>query len=36
MLVFVENIGQKHDFQGVGWSLVESGGGGVVQIERKF
>ena len=34
MLVFVENIG--HDFQGgEGWSLVESGGRGVVQIQRK-
>ena len=32
MLVFVENIGHKYDFQG-GWSLV--GGWGVVQIQRK-
>ena len=36
MLVFVENIGQKYDFQGMGWSLVESRGGGVVQIQRKM
>ena len=28
MLVFVENIGHKYDFQGgVGWSLVGFGGG---------
>ena len=38
MLVFVENIGHKYDFQewGGGWSLAGSGGGGgVVQIQRK-
>ena len=35
MLIFVENIGQKYDFQGgMGWSLAGSGGG-VVQIQRK-
>ena len=28
MLVFVEYIGQKYDFQGgMGWSLAGSGGG---------
>ena len=27
MLVFVENIVHKYDFQGVGWSLAGSGGG---------
>ena len=27
-LVFVENIGHKYDFQGVGCSLVGSAGGG--------
>ena len=27
MLVFVENIGHKYDFQGLGWSLVGFGGG---------
>ena len=37
MLVFVENIGQKYDFQGVGWSLVGSGGGGWSRSkEKKF
>ena len=35
MLGFVENIGHKYDFQGVGWSLVGVGGGRVVQIQRK-
>ena len=35
MLVFVENIGHKYDFRGVGWSLVGFGGGVVVQIQRK-
>ena len=35
MLVFVENIGHNYDFQGVGWSLVGSGGGGVFQIQGK-
>ena len=37
MLVFVENIGHKYDFQGgEGWSLAGSGSGlGVVQIQRK-
>ena len=37
MLVFVENIGHKYDFQ-VGWSLAGSGVGGLgggVQIQRK-
>ena len=29
MLVFVENIGHRYDFQGgIGWSLAEAGGGG--------
>ena len=35
MLVFVENIGHKYDFQGGGGSLVGIGGGRVVQIQRK-
>ena len=35
MLVFVENIGHKYDFQG-GWGGLWLGlGGGVVQIQRK-
>ena len=38
MLVFVENIGQKYDFQeGVRWSLVGSGvGGGPDPKKRSF
>ena len=37
MLVFVENIGHKYDFQGgVGWSLVESGGGGWSRSKEKM
>ena len=36
MLVFVENIGHKYDFQGeLGWSMAGSLGGVVVQIQRK-
>ena len=33
MLGFVENIGHKYDFQGVGWSLV--GGGGWSRSKKK-
>ena len=37
MLVFVENIGHKYDFQGVGWSLAGSwGGGGPDPKEKSF
>ena len=36
MLVFVENIGQKYDFQGgVGWSLAGSWGGGWSRSKEK-
>ena len=35
MLVFVENIGHKYDFQG-GWSLAGSGGGGSRSKEKRF
>ena len=35
MLVFVENIVQKYDFQGVGWSLVDFGGGGWSRSKEK-
>ena len=36
MLVFVENIGQKYDFQGGGWSLAGSGGGGPDPKKKGF
>ena len=36
MLVLVENIGHKYDFQGVGWSLAESGGGGPDPKKKGF
>ena len=36
MLDFVENIGHKYDFQGVGWSLAGSGvGGGWIRSKEK-
>ena len=37
MLVFVENIGHKYDFQGSGggWSLVGSGVGGGPDPKKK-
>ena len=36
MFVFVENIGQKYNFQGVGWSLVGSEGwGGHLDPKKK-